>query len=141
MEESGTVKYKSRKFAINIIGVYKKLVLEKKEFVLARQILRSGTSVGANLAEAEYAISKREFLAKEYIALKECAETKYWLDLLHETNFLEADDYQRLITMAEEIRRMLQSSTRTLRSQLVHSPSTLHPAPKAHHLNKSTRKL
>jgi hypothetical protein len=109
------------------------------------------------LAEAEYAISKREFLAKEYIALKECAETKYWLDLLHETNFLEADDYQRLRTMAEEIRRMLQSSTKTLRSQLTRSPSTppppsktnpspsppstFHPAPKAHHPNEPTRKL
>jgi four helix bundle protein len=129
MEEPGTVKYKSKKFAISIIAAYKKLVSEKKEFVLARQILRSGTSVGANLAEAEYAISKREFLAKEYIALKECAETKYWLELLYETKFLEDGDYERLIAMGEEIRRMLQASTKTLRSQLAHTPSTPYPAP------------
>ena len=69
-------KNKSEKFAIRIINLYKHLNGKKKEFVLSKQILRSGTSIGANLAEAECSISKKEFLSKLYIALKECVEKK-----------------------------------------------------------------
>ena len=87
MELEHTVKYKSKRFAVRIVNLYKYLCNEKKEFVLSKQILRSGTSIGANIAESECAISRRDFLAKVYIALKECAETLYWLDLLYETEF------------------------------------------------------
>ena len=65
--------------------MYKYLCDEKREFVLSKQVLRSGTSIGANLAEAECAISRNDFASKIYIALKECNETKYWLELLYET--------------------------------------------------------
>lgn len=73
---------KSKRFAIRVIRMYQYLIKEKHEFILSRQILRSGTSIGANIAEANCAISKKEFLSKMYIAFKECAETLYWLDLL-----------------------------------------------------------
>ena len=79
---------KSRKFAVRIYNLYKHLCEKNQEYILAKQILRSGTSIGANLSEAQYAISKREFLAKVSISLKECAETEYWLNLLKETGLL-----------------------------------------------------
>lgn len=71
---------KSKKFSLRIIGLYKYLCGEKKEYVLSKQLLRSGTSIGANIAEANCAISKKDFLVKMYIAFKECSETAYWLD-------------------------------------------------------------
>ena len=73
---------KSRNFAIRIIKLYQTLRTEKKEYILSNQILKSGTSIGANIAESECAFSKKDFLAKVYIALKECNETLYWLDSL-----------------------------------------------------------
>lgn len=78
-----TAKYKSKRFAVRIVNLYKYLCDNRKEYVLSKQVLRSGTSIGANLAEAESAMSKRDFLAKVYVALKECSETIYWLELLH----------------------------------------------------------
>lgn len=70
-----TVKIKSKKFAVRIVNLYKHLAQNKNEYILSKQILRSGTSIGANLAESEAAISKNDFLSKIYIALKECYET------------------------------------------------------------------
>ena len=88
MDKSSTALHKSKTFAIRIVRLYQYLCSEKKEFVLSKQLLRSGTSIGANLAESECAISKKDFLAIIYIALKECAETLYWLELLQETDYL-----------------------------------------------------
>ena len=85
MEKELTVAYKSKKFAIRIVNLYRYLNEEKKEYVLSKQLLRSGTSIGANIAESECAISKKDFLSKIYIAFKEANETIYWLDLLFET--------------------------------------------------------
>ena len=82
MEKENTVAYKSKRFAVRIVNLYKYLCTEKKEFVLSKQMLRSGTSIGANIAESECAISKSDFTAKIYIAFKEANETIYWLDLL-----------------------------------------------------------
>lgn len=76
-------------FALQIIDVYKHLVDEKKEYVMSKQLLRSGTSIGANLKEADQAISKKEFIAKAQISLKEAAETEYWLELLMKSGYLE----------------------------------------------------
>lgn len=104
---------KSKQFAIRIIRVYQYLTLEKKEFVLSKQLLRSGTSIGANLAEGECSISKRDFLAKMYISLKECNESLYWLDLLFETDYLSEREYVSLRTDCDELRRMLSSITKT----------------------------
>ena len=104
---------KSRKFAIRIYNLYKYLCDDKKEFTLAKQILRSGTSIGANLSEAQYSISKREFLAKATIALKECAETEYWLDLLKETNLITQVEYDSIMKDCKDILYMLISTTKT----------------------------
>lgn len=125
MEQERTVKYKSKKFAVRIVNLYKYLCDEKKEYVLSKQVLRSGTSIGANIAESECAISEKDFLSKIYIALKECAETIYWLDLLAETDFLTGDEYKSIYADCEEIRKMLSSTTKTMNSKLHSAHSKL----------------
>jgi four helix bundle protein len=87
MEKKNVIKEKSFEFAVEIVYLYKVLA-EKREFVLSRQLLRSGTSIGANVREAEQAESKADFVHKLSISLKEANETEYWLDLLYETKFL-----------------------------------------------------
>lgn len=115
MVNENTSGYKSKKFAIRIVNLYKYLCDVRKEFVLSKQLLRSGTSIGANLAEAEYAISKKDFMAKLYIALKECSETKYWLELLYETEYLNKEQFDSIYNNCEEIRKMLSSATKTIK--------------------------
>ena len=105
MDKSSTALHKSKTFAIRIVRLYQYLCSEKKEFVLSKQLLRSGTSIGANLAESECAISKKDFLAKIYIALKECAETLYWLELLRETDYLSVSEYNSIYADCEELRK------------------------------------
>ena len=85
---SGVLEEKSLKFAIRIVNLYKYLIDEKKEFVMSKQVLRSGTSIGANIAEAQYAQSKADFLTKMHISLKEASETKFWLKLLYSTSYI-----------------------------------------------------
>ena len=84
---------------------------------MAKQVLRSGTSIGANLAEARCAISRKEFLAKVYIAFKECAETKYWLELLYKTEFISTDEYNSIFKDCDEIYRILSSITKTIKKE------------------------
>lgn len=124
MEIEKTVKYKSKKFAVRIVNLYKYLCEKKNEFVLSKQILRCGTSIGANLAESECAISKKDSLAKIYIALKECTETIYWLDLLHETDYLSETEYTSMYNDCSEIRKMLSSTTKTITSRLPSPPNS-----------------
>ena len=114
MDKGSTALRKSKLFAIRIVRLYQYLCSEKTEFVLSKQLLRSGTSIGANLAESECAISKKDFLAKVYIALKECAETLYWLELLRETDYLSVSEYNSIYADCEELRKMLSSTTKTL---------------------------
>lgn len=116
--EENTVKYKSKKFAVRIINLYKYLCDEKKEFILSKQVLRSGTSIGANIAESETAMSQKDFLAKIYIALKECNETLYWLDLLYETDYITDNQFQSLKSDCEEMRRMMSATTKTMLSNM-----------------------
>ena len=125
MEQEKTVKYKSKRFAVRIVNLYKYLCGEKKEFVLSKQVLRSGTSIGANIAPSECAKSEKDFLSKIYIALKECAETIYWLDLLFETDYLSDEQYKSIIGDCEEIRKMLSSTTKTMNSKLHSTHSKL----------------
>lgn len=87
MTQENTIRSKSKKLAVRIVNLYKYLTSEKREYVMSKQILRSGTSVGANIAESECAISRKDFISKIYIALKECVETIYWLELLAEYRF------------------------------------------------------
>ena len=106
---------KSRKFAIRIYNLYKYLCTEKKEYTLAKQLLRSGTSIGANLTEAKYSISRKEFLAKTTISLKECAETEYWLDLLKETKLLTQSEYESVMKDCKDILYMLISTVKSIK--------------------------
>ncbi|MDD6710013.1 MAG: four helix bundle protein [Ruminococcus sp.] len=123
MEYEKTVKYKSKKFSVRIVNLYKYLCDKKNEYVLSKQILRSGTSIGANIAESECAISKKDFLSKIYIALKESAETLYWLDLLYETEYITDSQYESLYADCEEIKKMLSSTTKTINST-IHSQNS-----------------
>ena len=125
VEQEKTVKYKSKKFAVIIVNLYKYLCEDKKEFVLSKQVLRSGTSIGANIAESECAISDKDFISKIYIALKECAETIYWLDLLFDTDYLLDGEYTSMKNDCEEIRKMLSSTTKTMNSKLNSAHSKL----------------
>jgi len=108
---------KSKKFAIRVYNLYKYLSEEKREYVFAKQLLRSGTSIGANLTEAQYSVSRREFLYKASISLKECAETEYWLDLLKATNLLSQTEYDNIVKDCKEILRLLISITKTIKSK------------------------
>ena len=123
MEYEKTVKYKSKKFSVRIVNLYKYLCDKKNEYVLSKQILRSGTSIGANIAESECAISKKDFLSKIYIALKESAETLYRLDLLYETEYITDSQYESLYADCEEIKKMLSSTTKTINST-IHSQNS-----------------
>ena len=113
LEYEQTAKFKSKKFAVRIVNLYKYLCNDKKEYVLSKQILRSGTSIGANIAEAECGISKKDFLSKIYIALKECVETIYWLDLLYETGYIDERMYLSMKSDCDELRKMLSANTKT----------------------------
>ena len=118
MEKENTVKFKSRAFAIDIIWLYKDLVENKKEFVLSKQVLRSGTSIGANIVEAESGISKKDFIAKMYIAFKECCETEFWLDIMHETEYIDDNKFNDLMPKCSELNKMLSSITKSAKESL-----------------------
>ena len=109
---------KSKVFALRIVKLYKYLISQQKEPVISKQLLRCGTSIGANITEAEYAISKKEFVMKMYIALKECGETLYWLDLLFDSEYITEKQYQSIKSDCEELMRMLSSITKTTRERL-----------------------
>ena len=100
---------KSRDFAIRIINCYKYLVDEKHEKVMSKQLLRCGTSIGANTRESKNAQSRMDFLSKLNIALKEADETEYWLDLLHETKYLDDNMYKSINDDCGELIRLLTS--------------------------------
>lgn len=112
------VRDKSKLFAVRIIRFYKYLTSEKHECVLAKQILRSGTAIGANLAEASNAQSRRDFLSKINIALKECTETKYWLELLYESEIIANEEFTSLHADCSEIEKILTSSVKTTKTTL-----------------------
>ena len=113
---SNVIVDKSFQFAIQIINLYKYLVIHKKEYILSRQVLRCGTSVGANIEEAEGGFSRKDFTAKMSIAYKEARETKYWLRLLKETDYVDNSKYQDLIMQCEEILKILYHIINTSRT-------------------------
>ena len=105
---------KAYSFSVEIIKTYKFLIKDK-EFVLSKQLLRSGTSIGANIAEANGAISKNDFSAKMSISYKECLETKYWLSLLKDTEYIDEPTYLSLFEKADELAKILFSILKTTR--------------------------
>ena len=104
---------KSFQFAIRIVNLCKHLRSTKKEYTLSKQLLRSGTSIGANLAEAQQAQSKADFISKLSIALKETTETKYWLRLMSATGYLSQPEYQSIVFDCVELEKMLVASIKT----------------------------
>ena len=109
---------KSFSFAIQIVTVYKILTQEYKEYVLSKQLLRSGTAIGALIREAQNAESKADFVHKLAISQKECDETIYWIDLLNATNYLKESDYKLLHDGASELLRILRSSIITTKQRM-----------------------
>lgn len=99
---------KSYQFALKIISLYKKLIVDK-EYVLSKQLLKSGTAIGANVAEANGAISTADFSAKISIAYKESLECKYWLKLLNDSDYISAEDFQNVYEQSDELSRILYS--------------------------------
>lgn len=113
MKRDNVVADKSKAFALRIIRLYQYLCSEKHEFVLSKQILQSGTSIGANVREAIHGQSKADFYAKLNIALKEAGETEYWLELLHESGYLPTDSFDSLYADCQELLKLLVSITKT----------------------------
>ena len=111
--ERNVVREKSYDFALRIVEAYKVLVADKKEFVLSKQILRSGTSIGANIEEAVASISKAEFSAKISVAYKEARETCYWLRLLSQSSYIDNRSFDSLFNSCEELCRILRAILRT----------------------------
>ncbi len=107
------VKEKSKVFALNVINLYKYLTIDKREYVISKQLLRSGTSIGANVNEALCSISKKEYLSKMYISYKEASESQYWLELLRESNYINEYDFDTINKKCEELRKILSSITKT----------------------------
>ena len=106
---------KSFRFALRTVNLYKYLCEQHKEFILSKQLMRSGTSIGANVCEAQQAQSRPDFLAKLCIALKEAVETDYWLRLLHESSYLTDEQFSSIIEDCKELERLLTSIIKTTR--------------------------
>ena len=116
MKSKSIVYSKAFSFSIRIVHLYKYLSEEKREWVLSRQVLRSGTSVGANVKEALYAQSKKDYISKMNIALKEAGETEYWIELLIETEYINEKLGKSLLEDCVEIIKMLVSIIKTSRN-------------------------
>ena len=112
------IQTKSFEFAIQIVKTYKTIVSEEKEYVLSKQLLRSGTSIGANISEAVRAQSSKDFVHKLQISRKEANETLYWLNLMQETNLLKSEVSNKLISLCEELLRILTSIIKTTEVQI-----------------------
>lgn len=118
MENFGVFIYsKCLDFSVQITQLYSYLV-DKREYVISKQILRSGTSIGANLAEAQYGVSRNDFLSKIYISLKEVAETMYWLEVLKRSGVLEDNYFQSLFHDCDELKRLFVSITKTTKQNM-----------------------
>ena len=111
-------KEKSYKFALRIVKLYKHLTNEKKEYVLSKQTLRAGTAVGALVREAEFAQSRKDFVSKLSIALKEANETDYWLMLLNDSDYINEKMYNSIEPDIKEIIKLLVSSINTLKNKI-----------------------
>ena len=113
MRNDNIIVLKSKDFALRIIRLYVFLTESKREYVLSKQILRCGTSIGANVKEAMRGQSKPDFYSKLNIALKEASETEYWLELLHESNMIDDAAFESIYFDCQEIIRILVSITKT----------------------------
>ena len=116
MKEDNLIVDKSKTFAIRVIRLYKYLCEEKKEYVMSKQLLKSGTSIGANVKEAARGQSKADFIAKMSIALKEAEETEYWLELLYETDYLSKTQFDSIYSDDKELIKILMSIVKSAKT-------------------------
>ena len=114
---SGVAYEKALKFSIRIVKLYKYLKEEKKEYIMSKQLMRCGTSIGANLAEAKRGQSTKDFVSKIYISLKESSETEYWLELLYKTEYLTEKEYDSLKSDVNEIGKILMATVKTMKTR------------------------
>ena len=115
MKADNTIKDKSLDFAIRIVRLYKHISETSHEYVLSKQLLKSGTSIGANVREAIGGQSKEDFIAKMHIALKEVYETEYWLELLYNTDYLTEKEFESIFTDCRELTNILASILKTMK--------------------------
>ena len=113
---NSNVETKSFLFSVRVVKLARYLQEEKKEYILSKQLIRSGTSIGANIVESQQAQSRADFVSKLSIALKEACETNYWLRLLQATDYLSASEFTSIIADCKELERMLTSISKTTRS-------------------------
>jgi four helix bundle protein len=125
MGKRNILKEKSFDFALKVIKVCKELVSEKKEFVLSKQLLRSGTSIGALVRESENAVSTKDFVNKLSIALKEAGETEYWIELLYHSGYIEKEICKELISGCNELISILTASIKTTKLKLISASSNI----------------
>ena len=119
MSDFGTLlEDKCMNFSIRIVGLCRFLNEEKHEYKIADQMFRSGTSIGANIAEAQCAVSRNDFISKMYISLKESNETLYWLRLLYRTQFITEKQFNSIYADCEELKRILMSATKKARENV-----------------------
>jgi len=116
--EDNAILDKSKAFAIRIIRLYQHLCENKKEYVMSKQLLKCGTSIGANVKEAQRAQSKKDFAAKMNISSKEASETEYWLELLHETGYISKIEFKSIYSDCSEIIKLLVKIVKTTKSKL-----------------------
>ena len=112
MKEENIIAIKSKAFALRVIKLYQ-MLNQQHEFVLSKQLLRSGTSIGANIREAKYTHSKADFVAKLQISLKECYETEYWIEIAQKANIISEENAKSVLHDCGSIRRMLIASINT----------------------------
>ena len=117
MKENNSIQQKSYAFAVRIVKVYQYLCDEKKEFTLSKQLLRCGTSIGANVEEAIGGQSEKDFFAKLTISYKEARETHYWIRLLTDTGYLSKEQSESLLNDSVEIQKIIGSIQRTLKTR------------------------
>ena len=113
MKTDNVIVDKSKEFAIAVVRLYQQISSDRKEFVLSRQFVKSGTSIGANVHEAVRAQSHADFISKMSIALKEAEETEYWLDLLHETDYVDDSSFHVIQSQNGELLRLLMAICKT----------------------------
>jgi four helix bundle protein len=118
MAEENIIEIKSYAFAIRIVNAYKYLVEDQKEYVLSKQLLRCGTSIGANVAEAVGSQTDKEFNSKFYISYKEARETQYWIKLLADTSYFSVTQRDSLLVDVEELLKILGSILKTMKGKL-----------------------
>ena len=123
MKDSNIIKEKSFNFSIRIVNLYKYLTTQKKEYVLSNQVLRSGTSIGANISESTQSVSTADFLSKLSISLKEACETEYWIKLLYRTEYIDKAQHDSVMVDCQELIKMLTSIIKKTKTNLKNTNS------------------